>query len=151
MRRTLSAACILLSVTLTVSAQNAADVIGAERSFAAHAASHGARSAFLAYADTAAVAMENGQYLNALAQWRQRPDSKILLQWGPQFAGASADGISGFTTGPYYMRHPGADTLWPLDNTPPSGHATHRANGSTASISASAFPGSCIPRRLQSL
>ncbi len=111
MYRALNLTCPLLAAALAATAQSAEPVIQAERRFAAHAATHGVRAAFLTYTDSSAISMENGQYLNALAQWRQRPDSKIILQWEPQFAGASADSASGFTTGPYYMRHPGADTL----------------------------------------
>ncbi|WP_298712513.1 hypothetical protein [uncultured Chitinophaga sp.] len=111
MQRFILSALLLFTTTPKTAAQNAAAVIRAERNFAAHALEHGAKSAFLAYTDSSAVSMEGGEYGNALAQWRARPDSKVLLQWGPQFAAASADGITGFTTGPYYMQIPGTDTL----------------------------------------
>ncbi|WP_126246720.1 hypothetical protein [Chitinophaga rhizosphaerae] len=104
-------AFVFAFLSIRAAAQDVSSVIRAERSFAAHAVQHGVRSAFLAYTDSTAVAMDNGQYENALAQWRQRPESDIQLIWGPQYAGASGDGASGFTTGPYYMKHPGTDTL----------------------------------------
>jgi len=111
MQHTYLTAFVFLFTVLRATAQNATSVIRAERSFAAHAVQHGTRSAFLAYTDSTAIAMDDGQYENALEQWRQRPESDIQLIWGPQYAGASGDGASGFTTGPYYMKHPGADTL----------------------------------------
>lgn len=109
LRNLLASFSIMLA--LSAHAQDAAPVIRAERNFAAHAAQHGTRAAFLAFTDSTAVFMDAGQYHNALTLWQQQPDNKIILQWGPQFACGSADGECGFTTGPYYMRFPGADTL----------------------------------------
>lgn len=111
MQHTYLTAFVFVFMSLRATAQDASSVIRAERSFAAHAVQHGVKSAFLAFTDSTAIAMDGGQYENALEQWRQRPESDIQLIWGPQFAGASGDGASGFTTGPYYMKLPGADTL----------------------------------------
>ncbi|HJV19374.1 MAG TPA: hypothetical protein VJ552_05795 [Sediminibacterium sp.] len=99
--------CFLLNSS---SAQNADPVIDAERSFAAHALAHSAKSAFLQHMDSTAVIFARGNALNAKRFWSRMPESPLKLIWEPAIAAMNAAADFGFTTGPYWMKHNLSDT-----------------------------------------
>jgi hypothetical protein len=77
-----------------------AEVVAAERAFAAAAARDGVRDAFLAFAHDSAVALRP-EPANAKEVWRARPRTSARLAWYPAFARAARSGDLRFTTGPY--------------------------------------------------
>ena len=91
-------------------AQDAQQIINAEKAFAAYAKEVDTRSAFLAFMDTGAVMFASGKPQNAIAAWTQTPPSTDKLLWSPAFAGISASEDLGFTTGPWQYKKTLADT-----------------------------------------
>ncbi|HEU4562861.1 MAG TPA: hypothetical protein VFS20_33835 [Longimicrobium sp.] len=77
-----------------------AEVVAAERAFAAAAARDGIRGALLAFAHDGAVALQP-EPRDAKELWRARPRTSARLAWYPAFARAARSGDLGFTTGPY--------------------------------------------------
>jgi len=77
-----------------------AQIVAAERAFAAAAGRDGFRDAFLAFAHDSALAFAP-EPANAKAVWRGRPRTPGLLMWYPSFARAARSGDLGFTTGSY--------------------------------------------------
>jgi len=77
-----------------------AEVVAAERAFAAAAARDGVRDAFLAFAHDSALALQP-EPGNAKDLWRARPRAAGRLAWYPAWARAARSGDLGFTTGPY--------------------------------------------------
>ncbi|HET7465020.1 MAG TPA: hypothetical protein VFJ82_27495 [Longimicrobium sp.] len=77
-----------------------AELVAAERAFAAAAARDGIRDAFLAFADDGALAF-TPEPANAKAVWRARPRTPRRLTRYPAFVRAARGGDLGFTTGPY--------------------------------------------------
>jgi ketosteroid isomerase-like protein len=91
-------------------AQDAQQIINAEKSFAAYAKDVDTRSAFLAFMDTGAVMFVSGKPQNAIAAWAQTPPSTDKLLWSPAFAGISISDDLGFPTGPWQYKKTLADT-----------------------------------------
>jgi len=77
-----------------------AEVVAAERAFAAAAARDGVRDAFLAFAHDSALALQP-EPGNAKELWRARPRTAGRLAWYPAWARAARSGDLGFTTGPF--------------------------------------------------
>ncbi|HYH80549.1 MAG TPA: DUF4440 domain-containing protein [Longimicrobium sp.] len=77
-----------------------AEVVAAERAFAAAAARDGIRDAFLAFSHDSALALRP-EPANAKELWRGRARTSARLSWYPAFARGSGSGDMGFTTGPY--------------------------------------------------
>ncbi len=80
-----------------------AEVIAAERAFAADAARRGWVEAFLTHAAPDGIVLQNGPQ-NAIAFFTNIDPGNLndtTLAWSPMFAGASAAGDLGFTTGPF--------------------------------------------------
>lgn len=93
-------------------------MVNTEYEFAAAAAAHGQRTAFLEYlaadAVTFAPAPVNGREVTA-----SRPDRTGLLQWYPEFATVASSGDLGLSTGPWTIQSEGQPdthghfvTLW---------------------------------------
>lgn len=97
------------------------DLLAADRAFCQRSLAVGMKVAFVEYADTAVIKMDDGQLavrgLDSLkTRWAApRPDGPSPLFWEPQHAEVSASGDMGFTFG--YWRFPatttsGRDTLY---------------------------------------
>ncbi|MGX5817136.1 hypothetical protein ACWKWU_03015 [Chitinophaga lutea] len=113
-------ALLLAGFSLPAAAQQAPSlpVVAAERGFARMALDSGIRKAFLAHMDDGSMVFRDGRILHGrrhLETPTERPPSPAvqssaptppggLLQWQPVFAAMSADGASGFTTGPFEFR-----------------------------------------------
>lgn len=101
---------LLLCSAVGVSAQSPLSVVQAEKAFAAYAITHNTKSAFLQFADSAAVVFDKGKAINALECWQHVPDGKGKLLWHPAFFAMAASQDIGFTTGPYEFRKTMDDT-----------------------------------------
>jgi ketosteroid isomerase-like protein len=107
--RWLVAAALLAagSPTLAV-ADDFADLVAAERAFAADAAARNVRDAFLASAADDGVVFSSGPR-NAKAYWSARPVTAMKLEWAPEAAEIAASGDLGYTYGPWRLTPEGAD------------------------------------------
>jgi hypothetical protein len=78
------------------------EVINAENSFAGLSKSNNTVEAFLAYLSDSTI-MFNGENkpVRGIDLYKDRKPDKSLLFWWPVFAGVSADGKMGFSTGPW--------------------------------------------------
>ncbi|MET0392316.1 MAG: nuclear transport factor 2 family protein, partial [Chitinophagaceae bacterium] len=76
-------------------------LVDAENSFAARSAAEGTKTAFLAYLTDSTVLFEKGKPIKGKGSWQNRPAGNSLLFWWPVFAGISADGNMGFSSGPW--------------------------------------------------
>ncbi len=75
----------------------------AERQFARMGKEKGIRDSFLAYFAPDGLAFEPAP--TAVAQeYPKQPNPPLTLLWEPEEVGASADGMIGFSTGPYLLR-----------------------------------------------
>ncbi|MDG2521507.1 DUF4440 domain-containing protein [Caulobacter segnis] len=101
MIRTLLAAAALSAAPLLAIAQTTspAEVIAAERAFAADGFANGVKASFLRHMTDDALLFAPGP-VNAKAFFEGRPDSKVQIKWWPIFAGIARSGDLGFTTGP---------------------------------------------------
>lgn len=79
-----------------------AQVVAAERAFAARASEDGIPAAFLANLAETGVVFTPGPK-NGREVYAGRSDSGALLSWWPVFADASAAGDLGYTTGPWSL------------------------------------------------
>ena len=98
----------------TVMAMNTEESLkNADRAFAAHAAKHGPRAAFLEYmAEDGVVLRATGTPLEGRTAYAQAtaddPDTATLA-WAPEHAVVSGDGTLGYTWGYYLFTAPGKD------------------------------------------
>lgn len=84
-------------------AASPAEVIAAERAFAADGLELGIKAAFLKHSAPEAIILAPDP-TNAQAFYGKRPDGKgVKLQWWPEYAGIAASGDLGFTTGPFVV------------------------------------------------
>ena len=92
---------LLYVPTLAAAADPAYEaIVAAERAFAADAAAHGAKSAFLAaFADDALVYTAGGPTLGR-AYYASRPEFASAIVWSPEAAEVAASGDLGYTYGP---------------------------------------------------
>jgi ketosteroid isomerase-like protein len=94
-------ACALFHAMLS-HAQNSIDGLAkAERSFAAHAVSHGIKPAFLQFADSMGVMFDQGKPVNAIQLWNARENRPGILNWRPDYTEIAASHDFGYTTGPW--------------------------------------------------
>ncbi len=110
MKRTSFILLILLSV-LATNAQEKSDlqkIVDTEHAFAAYAAEHDTKSAFLEYLTTDAVLFQPDK-VNGREYWNGRAQSKGLLSWAPNYADVSTNGVMGYTTGNWEYRPKGKD------------------------------------------
>jgi len=104
----LVAALVVASILTSPSgraASPAEEVVKSEREFAAAALADGVRAAFLRYMAEDGIVFRPGP-VNARDWYRDLPESDVTLRWQPTFAGASAAGDLGFTTGPWVLTRP---------------------------------------------
>lgn len=80
-----------------------AEVIAAERAFAAVSKREGTRAAFLKFLAADAIVFKDGQPTNGQQIWKSRSDNQALLFWWPIQAGVALSNDFGYTTGPYYV------------------------------------------------
>lgn len=95
----------------TVKAQQVAEVINAENSFAGYAKAYNTKDAFLNFCDSNAVVFNQGNAINAKKAFSRLKPSSDKLLWQPAFAGIAASGDLGFSTGPYEKRPSLTDTI----------------------------------------
>ncbi|WP_121354597.1 nuclear transport factor 2 family protein [Flavisolibacter nicotianae] len=87
--------------SLSRAQQSTADLLQAERNFAAFSVQQGTKAAFLHYADSAGLVFERGKAVNAIAAWNKKQDRPGILNWHPVYGFMAAAGDLGFTTGPW--------------------------------------------------
>lgn len=87
----------------------ARSLVESERAFAEAALASGVRTAFLRYMAEDGIVFRPGP-VNGRSWYRDRPELDVTLQWRPTFAGASRDGDLGFTTGPWTLTRPEAES-----------------------------------------
>lgn len=102
--------CILASA-FCVSAQTAVEnIVEAERAFAAMAEKDGVKTAFLSNLSDDAVIFQPDR-TNGKEYWENAKIPEFQLYWFPVYADASANGMVGYTTGPWeFRREKGGDT-----------------------------------------
>lgn len=99
----LAAAAVALPVAADIAPVTPAPVVAAERAFAADGYRLGIKKSFLAHMAPDAILMAP-QPVGARETFLAAPDDKPddpKLEWWPTWAGISASGDLGFTTGPY--------------------------------------------------
>ena len=99
---------ICLVVTMSVRGQSALqEMVNAEQSFSKMAEEQNARDAFLAFIADDGLLFRPGA-VNGKKWLQEHPvppsDKNPLLAWQPAFAGMSASGDMGFTTGPWELK-----------------------------------------------
>jgi ketosteroid isomerase-like protein len=101
MRAFVFAAALLAATPALAQAPDAAQVVAAERAFAADAPSMGIAGSFNKWSTPDAILIGGGQVLRVGEAYPDgpRPVDEPLLEWWPNFAGISRSGDLGFTTG----------------------------------------------------
>ncbi len=138
------AALLAASPATAAPRADVAEVIAAERAFAAAAQSDGANAAFLRYSAPDALLFQPGP-VPAKAALEANPLPAIPLEWWPAYAGIAESGDLGFTTGPYvagagdrlghgwyftvWKRQPDGSWLWVLDHGPRTREAAPAGTG----------------------
>lgn len=77
------------------------EMLDAENAFARMSKEKNTKTAFLAYLSDSSVMFDQSRPVKGRKSWEQKKEGKELLFWWPAFAGISADGKLGFTTGPW--------------------------------------------------
>jgi len=95
-----------------IAQKDVTEVINAEKRFATYALQHNSRDAFMMFLDSAnSVEFRDGQSIKSYDIWSRRvPDSTKLI-WQPAYAGISASGDIGFTTGPWEYKKSASDAV----------------------------------------
>lgn len=91
-----------------VRADDYADLVAAERAFAADASARTTREAFLAALAPDGLVFAPGP-TSGQHSWQSRTDDGGKLAWAPEFAEISAAGDLGYTSGPWTFTPAGAD------------------------------------------
>jgi ketosteroid isomerase-like protein len=107
-RWTACAALLALAAPNAARADAFADMIAAERAFAADALARNVRDAFLASAADDGVVFSAGPH-NAKSFWAARTADKTRLEWAPEAGEVAASGDLGYTYGPWILTPEGAD------------------------------------------
>jgi ketosteroid isomerase-like protein len=85
-----------------------AEMVAAERAFAADALARSVRDAFITAAADEGVVFSSGPR-NAKAFWTARPASKARLEWAPEAGEVAASGDLGYTYGPWRLTPEGEE------------------------------------------
>lgn len=91
---------LLLSLPRPALADDFADLVAAEKAFAADASARSTREAFLAALAPDGVVFAPGP-ANGRRVWEARASNKNRLEWTPELAEVSASGDLGYTSGPW--------------------------------------------------
>ena len=83
------------------SSQAFREMVASERAFASLSRTSSTRNAFLNYLTDSTVLFMKGKPVKGKQSWAERPVDTTLLFWEPMFGGTSADGMMGFSTGPW--------------------------------------------------
>jgi len=86
-------------------------LINAEKSFAAFSVTHSTKEAFLKFLDSSGIVFDQGKPVNGFEFWNKREKRPGILNWSPQYAGISASGDLGFTSGPWTFQQTSKDTV----------------------------------------
>lgn len=93
---------LLLIGSIQASAQKGlAEMIAAEKSFAAYAIANTTQEAFMKFIDTGAIMFDKGEPVNGYRLWSKKEKRPGKLNWRPRFAEISASGDFGYTCGPW--------------------------------------------------
>lgn len=92
---------LVAGLSLAQQKKNIAPLIDAEKNFAAYSVSNGTKDAFLHFLDSNGVVFQQGQSVNGIELWSKREKSPGILNWRPAWAGISASGDFGYTSGPW--------------------------------------------------
>jgi ketosteroid isomerase-like protein len=104
----LGAAVLLTGLPAAARADDYADLVAAERAFAADAATRSVRDAFVTALTEDGVVFAPGP-VRGRPVWEARPADKTRLEWAPEAAEISASGDLGYTYGPWRLTPPGSD------------------------------------------
>ena len=122
------AAAIALPAGAAVAPITPAPVVAAERAFAADGYAFGIKTSFLAHMAPDAIVIQP-EPASAREAFESAPDGSPddpKLEWWPTWAGISASGDLGFTTGPYAFagkRRGHYFTIWAPRQTPRTGRS----------------------------
>jgi ketosteroid isomerase-like protein len=83
-------------------------LVAAEKFFAQTAADKNIKTAFLEFSADEAINFSPNP-VNTKEFWNSRQATSALLAWTPEFADISANGVLGYTTGPWEFRPKGKD------------------------------------------
>jgi hypothetical protein len=96
---------LLFCLVITAISQNTTSalqtMIDTENNFARLSKEKTTREAFLEYLSDSTVLTDKGTLIKGKSSWENRPGNNTLLFWWPVFAGISASGDLGFSTGPW--------------------------------------------------
>jgi ketosteroid isomerase-like protein len=108
-RRWTACAALLAAVAPGAARADAfADMIAAERAFAADALARNVRDAFIVSAADDGVVFSAGPH-NAKAYWAAHGVDKTRLEWAPEAGEVAASGDLGYTYGPWILTPDGAE------------------------------------------
>lgn len=111
MKKTIATLILSIACAISYSQQSIEGLVQAERNFAAYSVEHGTKAAFLKFLDSTGIVFENGKPVNGIETWLKREDRPVVLNWRPLFAGISASGDFGYTTGPWTLQRTINDTI----------------------------------------
>lgn len=101
---------ILLLLSINVFAQTDLDkLVETEKTFSKTASEKGTKNAFLEFLADDGIIFHPDR-VNGKESWKKRAESSELLVWTPEFADISANGVIGYTTGPWELRPNGKDS-----------------------------------------
>jgi ketosteroid isomerase-like protein len=102
------ATCLALGPAATASADDFADIVAAERAFAADASARSVKEAFLTALAETSVMFSPGP-VDGQRHWAAKPADSGKLEWTPEAAEVAASGDIGYTYGPWRFTSPGED------------------------------------------
>ncbi|MBL7729629.1 MAG: hypothetical protein JNM88_00510 [Chitinophagaceae bacterium] len=111
MIRTTFTAVIILLLQQVQAQTGAADIIKAEKDFAAYASAFSTKEAFLQVIDSNSIMFDNGKPVKALEYWAKREKNSGVLKWQPQYIEISLSRTFGYTTGPWTFQPSRNDTV----------------------------------------
>lgn len=100
MKIILSFTLLLSTISYAQSQEPLAELIQAEKKFAATSAEKSTKQAFVENLSDEAILFRRG-IVNGKKFWSEAPDGNDKLTWGPQYAAISVGGDFGYTTGPF--------------------------------------------------
>src|SRR5882724_4477366 len=97
----LTTAVLFLLVRSAIAQKGIENLIQAEKNFAAYSVGHSTKEAFLQFMDSNSIVFDKGKAVHGIELWEKKVKNSGVLNWWPLYAGISASGDLGYTTGPW--------------------------------------------------
>jgi ketosteroid isomerase-like protein len=111
MHKIITSAILFLLMRSAIAQKGIDGLIRAEKNFAAYSVAHSTKEAFLQFMDSSSLVFDNGKAVHGIAVWEKKEKNSGVLNWRPLYAGISASGDLGYTTGPWTYQSSAKDTI----------------------------------------